>query len=211
MVAGIFGRYIQIVISDLPYLLLLLVLGVSIIGALKLRLNLKTRLVDIGETEFDYDTYTSEYEKAVKAEIWRTFWGLFYTIALNVLNLLFTPLWLVSLFLLPWRFCNGKHYADGRKIYLIYTQDNEESKVTWKNLATVLSLSLGNLLTFCVSVLALIVILVSIVFMIISPWRLRTNCKNLYTLLYERVQEDNGAFVIHDEWSFLASYTRWVV
>jgi hypothetical protein len=60
-------------------------------------------------------------------------------------------------------------------------------------------------------VLALIVILVSIVFMIISPWRLRTNCKNLYTLLYERIQEDNGAFAIHDEWSFLASYTRWVV
>ena len=110
---GVYGMVVVkgliTVISDIPYLLMGVVLGVSVLGMLDLR------------SKMPEDKSSEVYDIDVKEAVWKCFVHLILTIVRNILNLVGLPFWLITCFLLPHRFCNGTHMADGKVIAYIYT------------------------------------------------------------------------------------------
>jgi hypothetical protein len=65
--------YLGVVITDLPYMLMFLVLFCSIIGVLKLRKAIQKKASDLAVEEFDYQKVRTQYEVIFKDEVWNTF------------------------------------------------------------------------------------------------------------------------------------------
>jgi uncharacterized protein YqhQ len=88
---------------------------------------------------------------------------------------------------------------------MIYTEDSPDSKINWKNLSVVLKFTFKNVFKFFAAILALFVLLVSIVLIIVTPWRLKTNYREL-----KKIKEDKWEEV-EDESSFLEIFLLPVV
>jgi hypothetical protein len=99
-------------------------------------------------------------------------WTIFIDESLsNILNMMFLPLWFLSLFLLPWKFCTGSHKKDWGTIRSDYAKG-------YLKVFIVLAITFKNVYTFFCTLLSFIVFALIAVMVLVTPWRLRHNLCN---------------------------------
>jgi len=87
--------------------------------------------------------------------------------------MLFLPLWFVSLFLVPWKFCTGSHRYDWQTI-------KGDSAKGYKKVLIVLGLTIKNVMSFFCYLFSFILFGLIAIIVLVTPWRLKTNlCTNL--------------------------------
>jgi hypothetical protein len=101
----------------------------------------------------------------------------------NLLNMVFLPLWFVSLFLAPWKFCTGSHYHDWKTIRGDYATG-------YKKVWIVLGITFKNIFKFIAAILSFICFSIIAVIVLITPWRLRYNLCTRLSQLYKDMLEE---------------------